>query len=159
MATIPMNHGFHAIVDDEDYERLMKFRWRHASTRGDNRYHYAKTGGKVVVLMHRLLTNAPRGMVVDHINGNGLDNRKANLRVCTNAENLRNRSADRGSRFKGVHPVPGSKVHPWRAEICLNGKKYHLGVHATAEAAARAYDEGAIRIHGEFARLNFREQI
>jgi hypothetical protein len=105
--------------------------------------------------MHRLLLNPPEGVEVDHINGNTLDNRRANLRICTHAENSRNRRGRSNSKsgVKGVTPYPGG----WRATINVNGKNVHLGCFTNIDDAAEAYDEAATRYYGEFARTNATE--
>ncbi|WP_341520726.1 HNH endonuclease [Pseudomonas sp. G.S.17] len=106
--------------------------------------------------LHRSLTNCPAGMVVDHINGDGLDNRRANLRVCTNAENLRNRKMHLNNRsgFKGVYFDDSRRGKPWRAQITAHGKKHRLGRFDTAEEASAAYRKAAPHMHGEFARAS-----
>jgi hypothetical protein len=105
------------------------------------------------ITLHRLIMQAPRGMVVDHVNGNRLDNRRCNLRLATTAENIRNMAIRGGtSQFKGVYyNTPRGR---WRAHICCDRKKLNLGDYATEEAAARAYNKAAIELFGPFARLN-----
>jgi len=107
------------------------------------------------VKMHRYLMNFPRGLVIDHIDGNGLNNCKANLRLCTQAENARNVPARPGttSKYKGVHKIKESNT--WRAAISVNHKRKHLGVFDDEIEAAKAYDSVARKYHGEFAYLNF----
>lgn len=107
-----------------------------------------------VRILHREIVGAPDGMVVDHINGNKLDNRRSNLRVCTNAENLRNRKIHKNNScgLKGVYLAAESQSDtPWRATIRVDGVKYHLGYHATKEIAKQAYDRAAKLLNGEFA--------
>lgn len=101
--------------------------------------------------LHREIMKPPPELVVDHINGNGLDNRKKNLRICTQAQNVRNRAPIKG-RYKGVSSRGGGV---WRARITVDGRMIYLGDHLSEIAAAKAYDQAAIRFHGEFARLNF----
>jgi hypothetical protein len=151
MAEITLSGGYVALVDDEDLPMLAAFRWRAMKMHGQDRYVYVVSGAKKVVAMHRLITGAPKGLVVDHINGNRLDNRKENLRVCTHAQNLMNRASKR--KFKGVRLREGGR---WQAAIRVGGVRHCLGGFETAEEAARAYDDAAVRLHGEFARLNFR---
>ena len=103
-------------------------------------------------VLARLIMDAPNECVVDHINGNPLDNRRANLRLCTQAENNLNRGATKGS-FKGVWI--DKRYGSWIAQIGHNGKRRHLGSFATPEDAARAYDTAARELHGNFAHLNF----
>ena len=105
--------------------------------------------------LHRVLIGAFPGEVVDHINGDTLDNRLRNLRVCTNAENVRNsrKRAGSGSQFKGVTRIKGTDR--WRAQIMVNGQKRNLGSFRDEESAARCYDAKARELHGEYARCNF----
>jgi hypothetical protein len=103
--------------------------------------------------MHRLFAGAP-GMDVDHINGNGLDNRRCNLRPATRSQNNMNRAKRRGvSKFKGVSPKRGK----WRAYLKTGKKQHNLGVFESEYDAARAYDVKAKEMFGEFARVNFPE--
>lgn len=149
---IPLVCGGYAIVDKEEVSRLKKFKWR-IEGKGKWRYVVTHRDGKAY-RMHRLITGATKGMVVDHIDGNTLNNRKSNLRVCTNAENLRNQHSVRGrSKFKGVYFNKVEKL--WRAQIMVNRKKICIGKFATPRTAAKAYDQAAKKYFGEFARLNF----
>lgn len=104
--------------------------------------------------LHRALAKPPAGLQVDHVNGDRLDNRRCNLRVTTATGNSRNSGASRRSTsgFKGVSKTRGGR---WRAYINIQRRQRTLGVHATAELAARAYDAAAVRLYGEYARLNF----
>lgn len=154
MPTIELTRGHFAIVDAADYEWLSQFKWYTFQTRHDS--YAARTvrqDGPRTILMHRAIMDAPQGMDVDHINGNGLDNRRANLRLATRSDNLRNRAADKDSAvpYKGV----GRKRNRFIARIKANGKRISLGSYRTAEEAARAYDAAALKHHGEFAHLNF----
>lgn len=138
-----------AIVDDEDYERLAKFNW-HIVTgpRGNARYAYNPDNG--IKQMHRRVLDINKE--IDHINGEGLDNRKINLRVVTRRQNSYNRIGRVGRRYKGVSRHRGR----WRAYIAPEYKQIHLGVFDTEEMAAHAYDLGALLYFGkEYARLNF----
>jgi len=104
------------------------------------------------ISLHRLITGATRGQTVDHINGDSLDNRRSNLRIGTNAENIRNMRARGGtSKYKGVYLRPDKR---WRAHITFNYKKMNLGNHITEESAAIAYNAKATELFGEYARLN-----
>lgn len=117
----------------------------------------ATIGGKPI-LFHRLVMQPPRGMTVDHINGNPLDNRRENMRLATRSQNAMNRGpdADNRSGYKGVYRHKGARQpngKPWIALIQANRKRRHLGCFATAEEAAAAYRQAAIELHGEFAKF------
>jgi len=144
---IPLTRGKFAVVDAEDYLRLSE---------GTDRNFYAvrKAGGKSIK-MHRQIMNAPDHLVVDHIDHNGLNNRKENLRICTFAENCRNLRASRhkSSKYKGVHWH--KRNHKWAAQITCDHKTHHLGYFGDEIDAAMAYDRAARKYHGEFAQPNF----
>lgn len=144
---IPMPSGELVIVDNDDFNEVKDINWRGAGSNG--KYADNPSYGR----MHRYIMNAPDDMVVDHINGNPLDNRKSNLRICTHHQNLMNRSANNTSNYKGVRPSKNS----WSSRITYNCKEYHLGTFSTEEEAARAYDAKARELFGEFARLNFKD--
>lgn len=152
---ITLTRGMVSVVDESDFGPLGFFNWRVQACSG--KFYAAMTGadGKVV-LLHRFLMNAPRGFDVDHINGDGLDNRRSNLRVCTHAENLRNRKVQKNARLglKGIYQ--DGRSGKWRARLCFKGRHMYLGKALdTPEEAARVYDAAA-RIHyGKFAVLNF----
>lgn len=152
---IPLTKGRVAIVDAADYEWLSQWKW--CAQVDEKGFAYACRAGPrlTIIRMHRVLAQPAAHQVVDHINRDTLDNRRANLRCCTLAENARNRAGNRGtlSPFKGVLAA-GPR---WRARIGDGTRQRHLGCFATQEEAARAYDEAARLLHGEFARLNFPE--
>jgi len=160
MKKIPLTQGKFALVDDEDFEWLNQWKWYYSKVGKDGIGGYAMrkfrvNGKQKTIRMHRLINNTPDGMDTDHDNGNKLDNRRKNLRDATTSQNQINRKKGRGnysSRFKGVfwHKV----TKKWHAQITLNGKRIHLGLFVSELAAAAAYDEAAIKFHGEFASLN-----
>ena len=151
-----------AIVDDEDFEYLNQWKWCANQSRKSSGFYALKKSPKVkgkwkTVYMHRVIINAEKGFDVDHINHNGLDNRKANLRQCTNRQNQHNAKLRKNntSGYKGVnyHKTRDN----FRAYIQTNGKQKHLGSFTTAIEAAKAYDKHALKYFGEFANINFPE--
>lgn len=152
MKFIALTKGAIALVDDEDFESLMRNSWHLQSTG------YAARGGgnRPYVLMHRQITKAPDDRDVDHANGDPLDNRRGNLRPCTAGQNQYNRRKSKNRKYKGVFVRAGHKS--FYAEIMTHGVRHHLGAFATDEMAARAYDAAAKAHHGSFARLNFPDE-
>jgi hypothetical protein len=151
---IPLTKGKVAIVDAEDYEWLSKYKW-HAVDTGGKFYAY-RCRNKRSISMHRMIMGEPKGKVVDHRDGNSLNNRRSNLRICTAAENQRNRRFTGGvSRYKGVCFV--KKLNKWRTEITFDGRQIHIGLFKDEISAGKAYDKKAKELFGEFAYLNFPE--
>lgn len=143
MVKLELTQGKFAILDDADFDRVAHLRWAFSSG-----YAVSKIKGKRI-LMHRIILDAPAGKVVDHINGDGLDNRRSNLRVCTHAENFWNSRPQAGTRsgIKGVQP----RGRRWQAFINANGVRHHLGYFDTKEQAREARAKAERRLHGEFA--------
>ena len=153
---IPLSQGRFSIVDDEDYEMLLNLsKWIFcagyaASLEKTNqpkpRYRF--------ISMHRLIINAPQGYVVDHINGDKLDNRKENLRICTHSENLKNQGKRKAntSGYKGV--FWHTRMNKWIAKLYSDRKCIHLGYFDCRIEAAKAYNNGALKHHGQFANIN-----
>ncbi|MDE3095803.1 MAG: HNH endonuclease [Chloroflexota bacterium] len=154
MPAIMLDRGRFALVDDGDFERVKGHRWTtnrpHVTASGlEFWYAQAHIDGKTV-RMHRFIMDAPSGTQVDHINGDGLDNRRSNLRLCSHAGNNRNRHV-KNAPARGVLRLSSGR---WSARIGVDGRNVGLGTYDSKEAAARAYDAAAVRLHGEFGSLN-----
>jgi len=157
MREIKLTQGKVALVDDEDYEELSRYKW-FAQKGGRSFYAGRKLprncGKQPAELMHRQIMNCPHDMEIDHINGTGLDNRKINLRICTRAQNRRNlkKYKNNTSGYKGVNWKESEQN--WQSRINVNKKEKYLGSFNSKEAAAKAYNVAAKELFGEFARLN-----
>src|SRR3972149_1771950 len=134
MREITLTRGYVALVDDDDFSSLSTFKW-FAKQNRDLAVYAARSVGSRTIWMHRIIMDAPTGILVDHINGNGLDNRRSNLRLATHRENCQNRRQrrDSASRFKGVTFQNGH----WRMSIKVDGK-YTFREFLTESEAARA---------------------
>jgi len=163
MKEIIFTTGQIAIVDDDDFNWLSRYSWR--IVKGRNNY-YAQTSfwdknkkQNKNYSMHRLIMNNPDGLQVDHINHNGLDNRKENLRICTASQNSMNTHKTKENKYgyKGVCFIGGkqNRTKPYAAQLRYGKKRYYLGQFATPEEAARAYDQKAKEMFGGYACLNF----
>lgn len=155
---IPLTKGHFSIVDADDAPFLSMYSWHSVSRKG-SRTIYAKRNKLAMhnetkrMAMHEVIMARPAGMSIDHINGNGLDNRRCNLRVCTHAENSRNtrHRSDNTSGHKGVRFQKSSGN--WVAEISAAGVRHYLGSYAEKSQAVAAYQAAAAEKHGNFARV------
>lgn len=153
MKRIQLSADKFALVDDDMFEELNRFKW---TAKKFNKTWYAERKDHYKsVYMHRLIMNAQNGLQVDHIDMNGLNNTRENLRICTRAENARNRieNSNSTSGYKGVSF--SKQRNKFESKITINGKTIHLGRFSTKEEAAKAYDKKALELFGEFARTNF----
>ncbi len=156
---IPLTQGKFALVDDEDFSRLNQHKWCVAKS-GRNGFRAVrgirKDKRNVTAYMHRVIMDAPKHLDVDHINHNPLDNRKCNLRTCTKSQNQHNQQLRKSgsSQFKGV--VWDKCKNKWAAIIKLKTKQISIGRFNSEIEAAKAYDEKAKELFGEFACLNFK---
>lgn len=157
MKKIPLTPTGFALVDDEDYDHLSKWSWHREMLGKKHKAPYARRGTnyyggvKKSKAMHRYLLDAPNGLEVDHINGNTLDNRKANLRLCTRSENAKNKAVYRNNKSgcKGVNLHSSGK---WRARIQVDGKRISLGLYDSLDEAKIAYSTAAKKYYGRFER-------
>lgn len=158
---IPLTKSHFAIVDAGLFEKLSRHKWSLNEAAPLRPKYAVRRHGKDLLRMHRLIIDAPKGIQVDHINGDGLDNRKENLRLVSVSQNQINRGlpVNNTSGFKGVSWM--SSCNKWFAQIraTVNGKKTqkYLGLFLCKESAARAYDKEALSLFGPHAWLNFPE--
>jgi hypothetical protein len=133
MKLIKLSKGKETMVDDEDFEFLSQWKW-YAHERNSNKFYAVrkirdKDGKEIAIKMHRCLLDAPTGLIVDHIDGNSLNNQKLNLRICSNADNLKNRPKPKTNKlgYKGVSRSSSSKKNPFTASIKSNNQVFYLG--------------------------------
>lgn len=169
MKEIPLTQGYLTKVDDENFYELIKHRW-YADVYTDKSggvHVYAErginTGNNKIVkvkMSHVIIGEVPKGKHVDHINGDTLDNQRANLRICEPKQNFQNRRVSRSKESCGYIGVFYRKDrNQWIANVRANGEHFHVGTFNTAEEAALARDVEAKKRLGEFARLNFPEKL
>lgn len=150
MAVVIIHSGESAIVDDDDFAIISQLKWYRSG-----KYVVAniknEIGVRKQISMHRLITNCRHGFYVDHIDGDGLNNQRKNLRVCTPLENAKNRCMSKANRsgYKGVSYCKTTKK--WYASIKSNKKSINLGYHESPQSAYEAYKSAAYKLHGEFA--------
>jgi hypothetical protein len=150
---IPLTQGEVTLVSAADYEFLSQWKWY--AGRAGRTWYAQREQSKTCLKMHRVILGSAVGIEVDHINHDGLDNRRENIRIATSQENVHNQRCrvDSTTGFKGValNKVRGK---PFRAHINAPGRSRHIGLYNTAVDAARAYNLEAIKYFGEFAYLN-----
>jgi hypothetical protein len=157
MRAIPLSQDKVTFVDDDDYEFLAQRKWyalRRPRLRNEDNWHAVREEAKGKFLyMHRVILNAPDGAEVDHVDGDGLNNQRSNLRLANRGENASNlqKQNDTSSQYKGVVRFRGK----WQAYIHVCDKKFHLGTFVIEEEAAKAYDAAAKAWFGEYANTNF----
>jgi hypothetical protein len=165
MKKLPLSKGYVAVVDDEDFERVGRFKWHarvHLRADGTIKSVYARrnvvapSGVRTGELLHRVILGVTDPKIqIDHRDHDGLNCRRFNLRTATVSQNQCNgkKRCDNTTGFKGVYWY--EKYHKWNAQICASGQRKNLGYYDTPEKAAKAYDSAAIEHHGEFALINF----
>ncbi len=155
MSEIELTQGKIALVDDEDFTALSQHKWFYMKVNEDLGYAARKINGSIIY-MHNIIMNPLPSFQVDHINWNGIDNQKFNLRITTKSGNLQNKrkQSNKTSKFLGVSR--DSRKPKWRSQAKLKQKKIALGLYDNEEDAAKAYDEKVLELHGEHALTNKR---
>lgn len=156
MKRIPLTKGEYATVDDSDYEWLMQWKWTLDKREVGTSYAYRTVigpNGPTSLRMHQLIMDSYSGVEVDHIDGNGLNNQRSNLRLASRSEQAWN-AKGLGKGMKGVTFQKRLRKRPWQARIAYNGKQMHLGYYTTEKEAGEAYDFAAILLFGDFAKTN-----
>lgn len=155
-----LNKGYFTKIDSEDLPRVSEHKWRVTTVDKYNKPRAVSSlNGRKILLLSRFIMNAPDGKVVDHVNGDTLDDRKSNLRVCSQRENLFNRKLNKNnhSGYKGV--FWSGKHNKWLSQLQTNHKVYYLGLYSDKVKAAEAYDRKAIEFFGEYAKTNFPKTV
>lgn len=150
---IPLTQGKVTVIDFDDFEKVRGHKWY--ANKSSSGGFYAVRGNRKKIYLHSEITECPPGMEVNHKDGDGLDNRQENFKICTHQQNMfgfQRKRENASSQYRGVD---WRKQHnSWRARIRHNGKSVHLGLFDSEEAAALAYDTAAAKFFGEFASLN-----
>ncbi len=152
---IELTKSQYAVVDDEDYKVLSEFNWyaqvdrksgKYTACRGTNKNRQHKK-----IIMHRVIMDCPNGLQVDHINQDTLDNRRCNLRICTQTENNRNRKRFNPDKPKGCYQ---NQYGTWTVRISVDNKDIVIGNFKTKDDAEMAYKDASIKYHGEFSCID-----
>lgn len=158
MKTIQLTQGKVALVDDEDFEELIKYKWYASKVKTTNKFYVRRNikieGGKQkTVRIHSVIINTPKGLYIDHIDGDGLNNQKSNLRVCSNAENARNRGANLNntSGYKGV--TWHKRMKKWVVQITVDYERKVYRSFSSKEEAYLAYCDACVTLHREFSNV------
>lgn len=150
---LPLSQGKVTVIDFDDFEKVRNFKWCARKSSSGNTF-YACRAANTVQLHHEIMP-PPTGMEIDHIDRDGLNNRRSNLRIVTHRQNILNRGPRRNKTSKFCGVSRHQKQQKWQAGLELFGKHIHLGSYEIEADAARAYDEAAIKYFGSFAQLNF----
>lgn len=150
MKYLPLSQRKFAIIDDEDFEELNQWKW---SYRPDG-YAVRRESNNNIIRMHRFIIKTPKGLLTDHINGNRLDNRRCNLRICNDLQNGWNKH----TKPKGASGIIGvlwyENLKKWRAKICVKGKHIHIGLFVNQLDAIKARELAELKYFGEYAPLS-----
>jgi len=155
---LSLSCGYFALIDEEDFNRASRHKWCTVKNRADGiKYAIGKkkeNGKRKTIHLHRFIMNAKKGEEIDHINHDGLDNRKSNLRICSSSQNAMNRRKKKGccSIYKGV--TFWTERGKWKAQITNKKKCINLGLYELEKEAALSYNKAAKKMFGEFAYLN-----
>lgn len=156
---VTLSKGMVAVIDDEDADRVLSHKWSVSVKKGKQFYAYRtiklESGKSTAIYLHMFLLGLSRGdgFLVDHVDGDTMNNRRSNLRVATPAQNSWNkRKVSASNKYKGISLIKETGL--WDARIFANGSRHYLGHYKTQEEAALAYNKAASELHGEFARLN-----
>jgi hypothetical protein len=155
---VPLTQGQVAVVDDEDYERVIAAGpWR--AQHINRAWRVRRWAGKHMLPLANFVLDVPIGTIVDHKDRNALNNTRSNLRTATHSENMHNRTKSRWTTSPYYGVSRASRPHKWQARITKKGQQYHLGTYDDPTVAARAYDKKARELYGDMARLNFPDDV
>jgi hypothetical protein len=143
--------GKFTLVDDDVYSLISAHKWYYMKNKSGNQYAYGIIDGKQI-LLHRLIKTPTRGKVIDHVDHNGLNNTRENLRICSFQQNTRYKQ--KSGKPKGAYPLKTKSGTRWRSYITLDGVTTYVGTYSTQKEAAEAYNNAANKYFKEFAKLN-----